>query len=176
MNADVLGIAKSIRDQLQASNARLVTAESCTAGRIAATLASIPGISQWLCGGFIVYRSGSKHAWLGIPTNILDDPAHGPVSPLTSDLLCRAALERTPEASWSLSITGEIGPGAPTSTDGHCFAAITCRSSSTIRRKQLILQNPPPVNSEDITGRIMRLEEATLQALEFLLEQLSLKA
>ncbi|MFO0943602.1 MAG: CinA family protein [Pirellulales bacterium] len=171
MNTANINLAIQVRDLLQQRNARLVTAESCTAGRIAATLSSLPGVSQWLCGGFVVYRSGSKNAWLGIPWDVLNDPQYGPVSQLASDLLCVAALEKTPEATWSLAITGDVGPGAPASTDGHCFVSVKLSRDAKIVNKTLLLRSPPPENAGDIAARVARLDEATGQAFKFLLEQ-----
>ena len=47
-------------DLLRKTNQVLVTAESCTAGLIAATLARVPGMSTVLAGGFVVYQIESK--------------------------------------------------------------------------------------------------------------------
>ncbi len=170
MNAENVKLAIEVRNLLERHNVRLVTAESCTAGRIAATLSSVPGISQWLCGGFVVYRSASKNAWLGIPWDVLKDPMHGPVSQLASDLLCAAALEKTPEADWSLAITGDVGPGASERTDGKCFLTIKLGSDSELKRKEIVLGSPAPRNAQDIAARIARLDEATGLALQFLLD------
>ncbi|MEZ6136283.1 MAG: CinA family protein [Pirellulaceae bacterium] len=83
--------AQQLRDAAVQLDGRLVLAESCTAGRVAATLASFPGISNWLCGSFVVYRCDSKSRWLGIPTKLLDDPQIGPVSEQVTELLAQAA-------------------------------------------------------------------------------------
>ncbi|MCA9159342.1 MAG: CinA family protein, partial [Planctomycetales bacterium] len=76
----MLELAISLRDLLASEQCRLVLVESCTAGRVAATLGELPGISQWLCGSLVVYRNASKSAWLGVPDSLLDDPQQGPVS------------------------------------------------------------------------------------------------
>lgn len=170
MHSKNITLAIAVRDWLRDRNARLVTAESCTAGQIAATLACVPGMSHWLCGGFVVYRSTSKADWLGIPWQILDDPKHGPVSALSSRLLCEAALARTPDATCSLAITGDVGPGAPESTDGVCFLAVRLGSDQEIVERQIELSSPAPRDVDDIPARVARLEEATGRALELLLE------
>ncbi len=170
MNLKNIDLALAVRDLLRERNARLVTAESCTAGQIAATLACVPGMSQWLCGGFVVYRSTSKADWLGIPRQILDDPKHGPVSPLASRLLCDAALAHTPDATCSLAITGDVGPGAPASTDGVCFVAVRMGSDHELVEAKIQLTCPTPRNADDIPARVGRLDEATGRALELLLK------
>ena len=72
--------AADVQRELQVRDLKLVLAESCTCGRIAATLGALPGISSYLCGSQVVYRNLSKQQWLGVDAQILDDPEHGPVS------------------------------------------------------------------------------------------------
>ncbi|CUI40140.1 CinA family protein [Achromobacter xylosoxidans] len=49
----------------------LVTAESCTAGLIAATLADIPGAGGLLDCAFVVYSVAAKRRCLGVPQSTL---------------------------------------------------------------------------------------------------------
>ncbi len=183
----MLELASSLRDVLAAEQCRLVLVESCTAGRVAATLGLLPGISQWLCGSLVVYRNASKSAWLGVPDSLLDDPQQGPVSASASRWLARAALQHTPEASLAIAITGDIGPAAPAATDGCIFLAAALRvdcaekaaSSSTtadaikICEQQLRLAAPAPRDRSDIAARQARLEEATRATLSFAILQLT---
>jgi PncC family amidohydrolase len=173
MNSTNVALAAAVKSRLEACNARLVLAESCTAGQIAATLAAIPGVSGWLCGSFVVYRIDSKSKWLGVPESVLSDPKHGPVSALASELLASAVLQKTPEATWSLAITGDVGPGAPAETDGVCFVAIQLGRGNSAIQIRVDLKSPKPQDSFDISARIARLEEATGRALELLLEHTS---
>lgn len=115
---------------LLATRTRLVLAESCTGGLIAASLAQTPGISECLCGSAVVYRTATKTAWLGVPADLLDDPAIGPVSAEASAAIARGVLARTPEAQLALGITGHLGPDAPVELDGAVFLAIVRRSSA----------------------------------------------
>jgi nicotinamide-nucleotide amidase len=173
MNSTNVALAAAVKARLEACNAKLVLAESCTAGQIAATLAAIPGVSGWLCGSFVVYRSDSKAKWLGIPERVLSDPKHGPVSALASELLANAVLEKTPEATWGMTITGDVGPGAPAATDGVCFVAIKIGRDTPVIQVRLDLKSAKPRDTFDILARIARLEEATGRALELLLEHSS---
>jgi PncC family amidohydrolase len=116
---------------LGAVQCRIVFAESCTGGLIAASLAEIPGISDRLCGSFVTYRSASKHAWLGVPESILLDP--GPVSEITAKLMALGALERTSEADFAASITGHLGPGAPPELDGTAYCGIAKREAGAAK-------------------------------------------
>lgn len=122
-------LAGEIRELLERTDEQLVCAESCTAGLVAATLAKWPGISSWLCGSLVVYQTDIKHQWLGIETNLLNDPSIGPVSKLVTGLLSMKALEKTPQATLSVAVTGHLGPGAPEELDGCVFVALAQRSA-----------------------------------------------
>ncbi len=167
--------AVAVRDQLERRNARIVLAESCTAGRIAATLGEIPGISQWLCGCFVIYRNASKAAWLGISRSVLDDPRIGPVSAQVTEQLAQSALAHTPEAQFGFAITGDIGPGAPALTDGTAFCCLASRAQIqfALASTTLQLKSPAPRDTMDFAARRTRLTEASQLALAFLAEQLA---
>jgi nicotinamide-nucleotide amidase len=167
-----IALAVAVRDLLESRNWKLVLAESCTAGQIAATLGCVPGISNWLCGSFVVYRCDSKAAWLEIPLDILNNHELGPVSPVTSKLLAESALQHTPAANCSLAITGDVGPNAPQRTDGLCFVAIQLPGKKLIEA-QIKLAQAAPKDAADIDARSARLREATGRALELLLRSLS---
>lgn len=172
MRDDSLSTAIALRDKLASSAHKLVLAESCTAGRVASALSEIPGISNYLCGSFVVYRCDSKTRWLGIPEAILDDPEHGPVSPLTTGMLAQGALQHTPEASLSVAVTGDIGPDAPPQTDGVCFVAMANRTSKQLFQAKISLHSAAPRSREDIDARVARLDEATHAVLSQVLQWL----
>lgn len=127
--------------RLRDTRRRLVLAESCTGGLLAATLAQIPGISEALCGSAVVYRNATKSAWLGIDPQLLDDPDLGPVSAEVTRALALAVLDRTPEADLSAAITGHLGPNAPPGLDGVIYFAIAVRepASRIVREERLEL-------------------------------------
>lgn len=170
MNLSNIALAVAVKARLEACKVKLVLAESCTAGQVAATLGCVPGISQHLCGSFVVYRSDSKSRWLGVSAEVLNDPAHGPVSALASQLLAEAALNSTPEANWSLAITGDVGPAASAATDGSCFVALKLGRNRQVVHTCLQLTSIAPRDSDDIAARVARLEEATGRTLELILE------
>ena len=104
--------ALALFESLKRKRLRLVLAESCTGGLAAGFLARIPGVSEVLCGSFVVYQTQIKSQWLGIAPQLLEDPKIGPVSGLVTERLAVAALERTPQASVAAAITGHLGPAA----------------------------------------------------------------
>ena len=116
-----LTLACEILTLLKQSNRMLVCAESCTAGLVAATLAGIPGASQWLCGSAVVYRNATKTAWLGVSSEILSDPDRGDVCRETAIRMAEGVLAVTSEAAVAISVTGHLGPKAPLSMDGMIY-------------------------------------------------------
>jgi PncC family amidohydrolase len=122
--------ARRVATELARYKLRVVFAESCTGGLIAATLAQNPGISEFLCGSAVVYRNATKMSWLGVRGSILDDPGTGPVSPQCAEAMARGALARTPEAQIALAIAGHLGPNAPVGLDGLVHIAIVHRSAA----------------------------------------------
>lgn len=85
----------------------VATAESATAGDIAARLGRVPGASRALLGGVVAYASTSKHEVLGVDQALLE--RHGPVSAEVTDALARAARERF-GADYGVAVTGVAGP------------------------------------------------------------------
>lgn len=118
-------LVKDVATLLKRTSKRVVFAESCTAGLVAASLARVPGISDQLCGSAVVYRMGTKSAWLSIPEPILDSP--GPVSEIVAKLMAEKVLANTPEADISISITGHLGPAAPVELDGLVYIGASKR-------------------------------------------------
>lgn len=116
--------------QLERLQKRIVFAESCTAGLIVATLARVPGVSQFLCGSAVVYRETTKTAWLDVSPSLFSDPACGVVSGPVAEAMCQGVLDRTPEADIAAAITGHLGPDAPAELDGVAFVAIGERAAT----------------------------------------------
>lgn len=85
----------------------VATAESATAGDIAARLGRVPGASLGLVGGEIVYDARIKHERMGVPEQLLDE--HGPVSAEVTEELARQARVRF-GTDWGVAVTGSAGP------------------------------------------------------------------
>lgn len=85
----------------------IATAESLTAGQLAATIANIPGASAVLRGGLIVYATDLKRILAGVPEGVLTE--FGPVSPETAAALAKGAADRC-GANIGIGLTGVAGP------------------------------------------------------------------
>ena len=110
---------------------RVVFAESCTAGLAAATLASVPGISAYLCGSAVTYRERTKQDWLGVSAENL--ARYTAVSEPVARQMAVGVLENTVEADISVAITGHLGPDAPVEQDGVVYVAVAQRQQQTVR-------------------------------------------
>ena len=89
----------------------IATAESCTAGLMAARLAERPGSSAYLLGGAITYANQAKIDQLGVDPGLIE--RHGAVSPEVAEAMAGGAIERF-GADIAIAITGIAGPGGGT--------------------------------------------------------------
>ncbi len=104
-------LSQSLNLALAESNLRLVTAESCTGGAIAAGVTSEAGSSQVFDGGFVVYSDQMKQDLLGVNQGTLDE--FGAVSEQTVREMLIGALNNT-RADIGIAISGIAGPGGGT--------------------------------------------------------------
>lgn len=128
--AELEEAARQLAHRLADTGTRLVLAESCTGGLVAATLAAIPGISQWFCGSAVTYRDQTKIDWLGVSAAHI---AHfTAVSETLAGEMTTGALQRTREADLAVSVTGHLGPDAPVSLDGVVWLGVARRHAGRI--------------------------------------------
>lgn len=85
----------------------VATAESLTAGMVAATLANTPGASGMLQGGVVAYQNSVKAGVLGVSQELLD--AVGSVDGLVAEAMADGA-RRVCGADLGISTTGVAGP------------------------------------------------------------------
>lgn len=90
------------------SGRTIATAESCTAGLLAARLADRPGSSAYLTGGVVSYSNEAKADLLGVDPALI--AAHGAVSEPVAEAMAAGALQRF-GADVAVGITGIAGPG-----------------------------------------------------------------
>jgi PncC family amidohydrolase len=134
---------------LRESRKRIVLAESCTGGALAANFTVVPGVSEVFCGSMVVYRNDSKTQWLGLDPAMLADPEIGPVSPQTSELLARRVLAHTPEADFALAITGHFGPDAPANLNRRIFVAVVRQEDFQVWTKDALLPDLASIDTEN---------------------------
>ena len=86
----------------------IATAESCTAGMVAARLTDRAGSSAYVAGGVVSYSNEAKTNLLGVDEQLL--AAHGAVSEPVAEAMAAGALARF-GADTAVAITGIAGPG-----------------------------------------------------------------
>lgn len=103
--------ARALLENAKTRGLRIVTAESCTGGLIAATLAAVPGASAVLERGFVTYSNEAKSELLGVPPALIGE--HGAVSKEAALSMAEGALRHSP-ADIAVAVTGIAGPDGGT--------------------------------------------------------------
>ncbi len=158
--------ADRLAEHLVTARQRIVFAESCTAGLVSATLAQVPGVSEWLCGSAVTYRARTKIAWLDVSEGDLHRLSA--VSDEVARQMAMGVLARTPEADLSVSITGHLGPNAPTEADGLVFIGAARRvawvvSTESVQRIMLKERDRVP-RQREAAARVLQRADSLLQA------------
>ncbi len=176
MNELLVKDATRLANELRTRGLRIVFAESCTAGLIAASLARFPGISEHLCGSAVVYRNATKTAWLGVSAQDLADESIGPVSKAVAAAMATGVLKRTREADLAASVTGHLGPDAPPELDGVIYVAVARRDPAdrTIAIDHVIrhtlASDVPPSDGESSPTPLSLRHRRQQQAAAFVLQ------
>lgn len=107
----------------------LCTAESCTGGRIAHMLTSVPGSSAYFSGSVIAYDNRVKTRLLGVPQNVIDK--YGAVSRETVALMAEGA-RKILNTDFSVATSGIAGPDGGTETKpvGTLWTAVSSPSGT----------------------------------------------
>jgi nicotinamide-nucleotide amidase len=132
---DLIAQAADVVARYKAAGLMAVTAESCTGGLIAGLLTEIPGSSDMLERGFVVYSNAAKQELLGVPAETL--ARHGAVSSETAVAMAEGALGAS-RAEVAVSVTGIAGPDGGTSGKPVGLVQFACarRGKPTVAREE----------------------------------------
>ena len=108
---DLVTAAADVLASCRAAGLKIVTAESCTGGLIAALLTEVPGASDVVDCGFISYSNDAKSDTLGVADELI--AKHGAVSAVVAREMAIGALEHS-NAEIAIAVTGVVGPGGGT--------------------------------------------------------------
>ena len=110
-------------------NSKIVSAESCTAGLLSASLTEIPGSSAFFEQGYVTYSNNSKTSVLGVENKTLKK--YGAVSEQVAKQMAKGALKRS-NSTIAISITGIAGPGGSDyKPEGLVCFAVTKKNGKT---------------------------------------------
>ncbi|MBI4723518.1 MAG: CinA family protein [Rhodomicrobium sp.] len=101
-------LAGEVLEKARSLGLKIVTAESCTGGLVAAALTSIAGSSDVFERGFVTYSNEAKAEMLGVDPALIR--AHGAVSREVAIAMAACALRQS-RAQLSVAVTGIAGPG-----------------------------------------------------------------
>ena len=85
----------------------IATAESCTGGKIAATLSAVPGASNYFKGGVVSYATQAKIDALGIDENLVTK--YGVVSAEVAIAMAKS-VQHMMNSNYAIATTGNAGP------------------------------------------------------------------
>lgn len=106
---DILTAARNLIEKCTQQGEMIATAESCTGGLITGALTAVDGSSSVVDCGFVTYSNEAKHSLIGVSQDVLAE--HGAVSLQVAKAMCEGALQRAPNATITVSVTGIAGPG-----------------------------------------------------------------
>jgi nicotinamide-nucleotide amidase len=125
----------------------IATAESCTAGLLAARLTDRAGSSDYVAGGVVSYSNEAKANLLGVDPALIEK--HGAVSEPVAEAMAAGALHRF-GADTAVAITGIAGPGGGTAekpVGTVCFTVMLADRRKDTRTLRL------PGNRSDVRER-----------------------
>ncbi|RKE17340.1 CinA family protein [Streptomyces sp. TLI_171] len=157
--APVQALARRVTAALQAAGHSVATAESLTAGRLAAALADAPGAGEVFLGGVVAYTAAVKSELLHVDEDLLAD--QGAVHPEVAAQMAEGVRALT-HATYGLATTGAAGP-AP--HDGRPVGTVHIAAAGPLATRTA-QPRPPTTSPEDIRAATV---EAALRLLQDLL-------
>lgn len=159
MSLNIKLTAQEINEILWRTHKTISTAESCTAGRVANTLTSIPGASAYFKGGLIAYTNELKISMLGVDAEIIESK-----TPASEEVVRQMVVgaNKMFGTDYSVAVSGFAGPGGPDPKTGlrPGLIWVAVGNSDTILTQKL---------TED-DGRERNIQNATAAAMRLLLE------
>ena len=109
-------LSKGIQEMLYNSDKTVGTAESCTGGRIAEALISVPGASNYFKGGVVSYTNEVKENLLGVSHEVLEEQ-----TAVCEEVAREMVLGtiKTLNVDYAISATGVAGPWNSSHSCGH---------------------------------------------------------
>ena len=150
-------ISREVSQLLWEMDKTVSTAESCTGGRIAEAIISVPGASKYFKGGVISYVDEVKQSLLGVSADVLAEK-----TAVCEEVACQmvAGACKALNTDYAISATGIAGPGGGTKDNPVGTIWLACGTQD--RQVTLLVQ-------ED-HGREINLAIATNKAMQLFLD------
>ncbi len=120
---DEVTLEETIGKLLLDNNMTVSTAESCTGGRIASMITSVPGSSAWYRGSVVAYDNSIKTRVLGVDPAVIS--SYGAVSEETVRAMAEG-MRSLASTDYAIAVTGIAGPtgGTPGKPVGTVWIAV----------------------------------------------------
>lgn len=159
MSVETKVLSREINDLMWQQGATLSTAESCTAGNVAAAITSIPGSSQFYKGGVVGYSNEVKVNLLHVNPETLE--TYGAVSEETIVEMVKGVMDSL-KTDYAVATSGVAGPGGGTPEKPVGTIWIAAGNADKIITQKL----------EGDEGRELNVSHATHSVLQLLYELL----
>lgn len=147
-------LSREIQTLLYGSGKTVSTAESCTGGRIAESIISTPGASEYFKGGIVCYTNEVKEHLLGVSHELLEEKTA--VCEEVAIALVKGAIA-TLRTDFAISATGVAGPGGGTPANPVGTIWLACGSADDIVTLKLEEDSGRDINLNNATSKAMQL-------------------
>ncbi len=162
MELDLKLVSKEINEMLWRDHKTLSTAESCTAGRVASIITSVPGSSNYFQGGLICYADETKINLLKVSAEVIENE-----TPVCEEVVRQMVVgaNKLFNTDYAVAISGYAGPGGP---DGGKSGVIVGTIWIAVGQEGNIITR----KIEEDNGRDKNLASATYTAMHMLRDYL----
>ena len=159
MDFEAKVISREVSELLWEMEKTVSTAESCTGGRIAEAIISVPGASKYFKGGIISYTNEIKESLLNVSHELLEEKTA--VCEEVAIEMVKGAC-RALNTHYAISATGIAGPSGGTKDIPVGTIWLACGNENRVAT----------VKVEEDHGRDINLAIATNRAMQLFLEYL----
>ena len=152
-------ISREISQLLWEMEKTVSTAESCTGGRLAEAIISVPGASKYFKGGIISYTNEVKESLLGVSHELLEEKTA--VCEEVAVEMVKGAC-RTLVTDYAVSATGVAGPTGGTKDIPVSTIWLACGNADRVVTQKV----------QEDHGRDINLAIATSKAMQMFLDYL----
>lgn len=152
-------LSREISQIIWERNKTVGTAESCTGGRVAESIISVPGASSYFKGSIVAYVEEVKEKLLGVDPVLLAEKTA--VCEEVAVSMVKGAIKAL-NVDYAISVTGLAGPGGGTSEIPVGTIWIACGTADNIVTAKI----------EGDLGRDVNIHNATHKALQMFLQYL----
>lgn len=159
MSLDFKLSAMEINEILWRTNKTISTAESCTSGRIASYLTSVPGASSYFRGGLVAYSDDLKTSMLKVDANLIAEKT------AVCEEVVRQMVIGANEmfcSDYSIAVSGFAGPGGPDPKTGIRVGTIWIAAGNA--------ENLVTMQLTEDEGREHNIQKAVAAAMHMLVE------